>query len=66
MGLDTAIDAAKMHGEEDDPDMEVGDLLELIEALYKHAPESARRKALLAYGEGKDLWSEGYAKELRR
>lgn len=54
--LDLAIDSAKVHGQVSDPDHEVGDLLDLVEALYKHAPEAARKAALLEYGEEKSLW----------
>lgn len=63
--LDVALECAKAHGEQSEPDMEVGDLLELIEALFKHAPEDARRAALLEYADGREIWSEGYSKRLR-
>jgi hypothetical protein len=57
--LDVALDSAHQHGLDSDPDHEVGDLLELVEALYKYMPEESRREALLDYAEGRELWTSG-------
>jgi hypothetical protein len=52
--LELALKSARWHGEESDLDHEVGDLHELIFALWKELPDAARRRALLEYGETKD------------
>lgn len=62
--LDLALDSAKAHGEESDPDHEVGDLLELIEALWRHLPEREKMIALLEYGDGREAWDTAIRKAL--
>lgn len=54
--LDIALASAKAHGEQSEPDHEVGDLLELIEALYAEMGEDQRKRALAKYGEGREWW----------
>lgn len=41
--LERVLDAARRHGDESEPDHEVGDLLELLRALWPRVPESVRR-----------------------
>jgi hypothetical protein len=54
--LDIALDSAQAHGEQSEPDHEVGDLLELIEALYAEMTYPQRRRALTLYGKGRTWW----------
>jgi hypothetical protein len=66
MALQIALNSASEHGAESDPDHEVGDLLELIETLWRHLSPDQQRAALLDYGEGRELWSPTMTRRLER
>lgn len=51
------LESAKCHGEQSEPDHEVGDLLELIEALFVHMTDGQRAEAFESYLETRELWS---------
>ena len=55
--LDLALDSARVHGEQSEPDHEAGDLAELVEALFAEMTEDQRKRALAKYGEGRSYWS---------
>jgi hypothetical protein len=54
-GVADFIRAAEEHGNDSDPDHEVGDLQMLANFLWQYMPEEAR-KAFLNSEEAKDLW----------
>jgi hypothetical protein len=41
--LERILDAARRHGQESEPDHEVGDLLEVLRALWPRVPARTRR-----------------------
>jgi hypothetical protein len=56
--LDLALASASAHGAESDPEHETGDLLELIEALFRNMTPEQQRTALLEYGDGRAWWGD--------
>lgn len=54
--LDLALESARAHGEQSDPEHEAGDLAELVEALFAEMTEAQRKRALTKYGDGRTFW----------
>jgi len=53
--IEDVLSAATLHGEQSEPDMEVGDLQQVAYVLWKFVPVSRREEALLQISEQCDF-----------